>query len=85
MRRKKPIEKHFGLNKKSFDSVMTCYKQSQFTGAHAQTYDEGSYSPSTPAVYRGKPTTSDFRIDCDLVFRKIVPPELMPRFRRAYV
>jgi hypothetical protein len=84
-RNRKPLKQEFGLNKKAFDSVMACYKTSQFTGIEATDYAKNSSLPSTPAIYRGKPTTQDFRIDVSLVFRKVVPPEMLSRFESAYL
>ena len=73
-------QQNFSKNKTAFDQVFAVYRQAMFTGVQAMDYNHvSSTSPN-----RARPTSVEFRIDCDLCIRKVVPAAKMAKFKAAY-
>ena len=80
-KKQKPL---FGARKKAFDRVMECYRSAKDTngGIGAMVIGAGGKGVMNPV----RPTLTDFRCDCDRVFKHCLREESDKiRFRLAYL
>lgn len=76
------LKPQFAARKKAFDAVIACYRQAQDTGLGTASITGGGKGVSNPV----RPSLTDFRCDCELIFNKCLKTEdAVYTFRVAYL